>query len=186
MAGEKETYSPRNLKKQNKMTEIEKIFGEKDKFAIEIKINGAVDKSNLRLWICGKPIGHYKRKGKLSSSIGNFKKLLFHKENLYNDMFSHMTPTEVFNRILEGNFTYEEYHSVVMKFIRWMGEQMDEFSMLAYYKDEKFEWIVYDNKKKKVLHFTIEESDLLSAATEYIDWYEKEYGEVRVDYNRFP
>lgn len=121
------------------MTETEIIFGEKDKFAIEIKINGTVDKSNLRLWICSKPLGYYKRKDELSSSIGNFKKLLFHKATLYNNIFSGMTSTEIFYWSLGEGFSYDEFHNIVMKHVRWMGEQTDEFSMMAYYKDEKFE-----------------------------------------------
>lgn len=29
-----------------------KLFGTKEKFAIEIKINSSIEKSNLRLWFC--------------------------------------------------------------------------------------------------------------------------------------
>jgi hypothetical protein len=185
VAGEKRIYN-RKEDSEIHMMELETVFGKKDQFAIEVKVNSAIEKSNLRLWICGHPLGYFKREGKLTSSIGNFKKLLFYKDTLYDDIFSSMNPTEIYNWLLGKAKGYEGFKSERLIYVRWMGDQMDEFSMMAYYKDKKFEWIVYDVKKKKVLHYTVEESYLVNAVNEYINWYEKEFGEVKCNYNIFP
>lgn len=163
-----------------------KLFGTKVKFAIEIKVNSSIEKSNLRLWFCNNPIGNFKRSGKLTCSIGNFKKLIFHKETLYDIYFDAKQPAEIYNWLLGMANDNEGFKSERLIYVRWMGEQMDEFSMMAYYTNGKFEWIINDVKKKKMLNYSIEESDLLNAVNEYINWYQKEYGEVKCNYNIFP
>jgi len=164
-------------------TKTETVFGHKDKFAIEIKVNGVIEKSNLRLWILDNPIGHFKRMDVLTDSVRNFKKLIFHKDTLYLKEVDQMNPMETFQWMLQQIGQGIENRT---KYVRWMGEQLDEFSMIAFYGDNRFNWIVYDVKKKKAMGYTIEESDLVSASTDYINWYEKEYGEVICDYSKFP
>jgi hypothetical protein len=161
----------------------ETVFGRKDKFAIEIKVNDVIEKSNLRLWIMNNPIGHFKRMDVLTDSVRNFKKLIFYKDTLYLKEVDQMNPKETFEWMLQQ---IQQGIENRMKYVRWMGEQLDEFSMIVFFRDNRFNWVVYDVKRKKATSYAIEESDLVGASTEYIDWYEKEYGVVICDYSMFP
>ena len=161
------------------------VFGQKNKFAIEIKVNGVIEKSNLRLWILNNPIGNFKRMDVLTHSVRNFKKFLFHKGTLHDKVVDSMSPIEVFQWML-GEPNEHKGLEDRMKYVRWMGEQMDEFCMFAFFRDNRFDWIVYDVRKKKATSYAIEESDLISTSTEYINWYEREYGLVTCDYDNFP
>jgi hypothetical protein len=164
---------------------MERIFGSKEEFAIEIKVNGVIEKSNLRLWIQNNPVGYYKKMNVLTDSVKNFKKLLFHKSTLYNQIVDLKNPEEIFQWMLSDPKEPGDFESR-MKYIRWMGEQLDEFSMIAFFNKDKFQWIVYDVKKKKVFSYLITEADLVNTSADYINWYESQYGEVTCDYNKFP
>ena len=167
---------------------MEQIFGNKEIFAIEIKIVDKIEKSNLRIWINENPLGYFKRNGELIYSIRNLKKLIFNRHGLYENSFDKMSSDEMFkwilgnellnNSTLESRAEFKRRH----KYVVFWGDQLDEFSTICYFKNAIFYWIIYDVKKKKALSFKSKEEDVVPVLEEYISWYENSYGKVKVDY----
>lgn len=166
---------------------MEKIFGDKAKFAIEIKIESKVEKSNLRVWIGNKGLGYFKRNGKLIYSVQSLKKIISNRHLLCESELLKMSPEEIFTWTLgkdlveaqtsESNLEFDRRREYVV----FWGDQLDEFSTMCYFHNSEFKWTIYDVKKRKVLSFSTSEEDFIPVAMEYINWYELVYGDLNAN-----
>jgi hypothetical protein len=143
------------------------IFGRVDSFAIEIseKSKSAL----LKLWINGKSYGDYKKRGELIHSIQNLSLLLEHLDTLKENIFDTMPPKEIFSWLL--SMDVQEDYEKRKKYIRFLGDQMDNISMFSYLRGEKLEWGFYNVKTKKIHTQQIDKNVIIDVCTEYIQWY---------------
>ncbi len=67
--------------------------------------------------------------------------------------------------------TLEEFNKV-RKYIRFLGEQMDDKSMVCYEKGSKIEWAFCNVRTKKIHTELIDKKVLFDVCLTYINWYE--------------
>jgi hypothetical protein len=165
---------------------MEKVFGDKKRFAIEIRIESNVDKSNLRIWINNTPLGYFKRNGKLVYSIRSLKKILLCRHYLFEPLFENMPPEKIYEWVIGTALNENPIPENVKEFHRrqifsfFWGDQLDEFSTICYFRSNNFYWIIEASKEKKTLSFSSDETDVIPVIESYIDWYETTYGKVIV------
>jgi len=143
------------------------IFGRVDSFAIEIseKSKSAL----LKLWINGKSYGSYKKRGELIHSIEDLQILLTNLDKLYETFFDKMDASAIFSWLL--SVQTEEDNRKTRRYVRFLGDQMDNISMFSYLRGEKLEWGFYNVKTKKIQTQQIDKNVIIDVCTEYIQWY---------------
>jgi trehalose-6-phosphatase len=144
------------------------VFGNSDSFAIEISENSKV--AALRIWINGKSYGTYKKRGELIHSIEDLKILLTNLDKLYEIFFDEMDANAIFSWLL--SVQTEEDNRKTRKYVRFLGDQMDDKSMFCYIRGLKLEWAFYNVKTKKIHTELIDKKAVVDACVEYINWYE--------------
>lgn len=77
-----------------------KIFGNKKKFAIEIKSDAILKKFYLRLWFDNKGVGDFKKSGSLTFIVKDFFKKVLNVKTLFEQKFYSMSDRQIFDDIV--------------------------------------------------------------------------------------
>lgn len=127
------------------------IFGKKELFAIELTdYNEMQVKAKLRLWLNGDFLGKMREASTLSHTIYTIKSLCHKDDGYYDDIFETMTHKELFEpasmvKIPDEIRTVEDYARAqqVLKFVSFFGDQIDDISILTYFKEQElyFIWV---------------------------------------------
>ena len=147
------------------------IFGNVNRFAIEI--SKAAAKARLRLWIEGEPFGGFKRSGELCHSLEDLRLLLRHLDSLTERAIARKTPEEMFAWLLDtpSHALYQKRR----KYIRFLGDQMDDLSMFSRLHDGQLEW-TFRTCRTKVPRFTsvlLDKNAVAKVCTKYVAWCER-------------
>lgn len=151
------------------------LLGNKEVFAIEIDtypIN--IQKSKLRLWIQGKPLGSYKKKHKLSFAIFSLRDISLIKGDFYDSSFEQKSAKDIFatciiNKEIE-DLTEEDFRQIekYQKFGIFLGDQFNDTTCLVYIKNSiiHFVWTVINRLEstsndyfKKINEATVHHSE---------------------------
>jgi hypothetical protein len=62
----------------------------------------------------------------------------------------------------------EEDNRKTRRYVRFLGDQMDNISMFSYLRGEKLEWGFYNVKTKKIHTQQIDKNVIIDVCTEYI------------------
>jgi hypothetical protein len=132
---------------------IEVIFGDKDRFAIEIKQK---DFKNyfIRFWFSNEKIGKFNKAGSLKSLTNNYETLKEEYIYLWEEKFDIITDMEIFEDIHDIDFdASEEIQTHMMK-------RMDRYCFLTFdYQFNSFDICTFFNKNENMFKFLIYEMD---------------------------
>jgi hypothetical protein len=176
--------------------EIHKIFGNKEIFGIEIKIIESTNTQGyLRIWLNGISLGKFKKKGLYTYGICNLKKYFYTSKNLYDNIFDNLNDDNALDFVNEwlalvdsDNPKDWDTFEKRKKYIRFLGDHLDNISIFSFNRNDNITFIVHINKKnnENIQLFKIPKINVDEVFSEYITWYENNYGEVKCDYNVFP
>lgn len=116
---------------------INKLFGNKQCFAIEIEMESAFSRfGKILLWFNGIPMGTWDEEAMIGVPIYS----LSHIEECFSDVFESRTAEEIYSSIkLENNVEYGVFY-------KSLGDTFDDFSIAAYLSKGKvfFVWVLND------------------------------------------
>lgn len=150
------------------------FFGQKEKFAIEIKQYKTTKEFYLRLWFQGKGIGDFRRQGSFDYIIKVYLTFINNQSSLYESKFDSLSDLEIiedvvlilfkdldpemeeyfFNRMNIYSFTFGDYQFNNFTFLLLNLENENKVKFLIYEMD--------GNSKPKTLSYKIETNYFLS------------------------
>lgn len=132
-----------------------KLFGNKDKFGIEIReAEPASGKYLFRYYFNDKAIGDFKKSGHLNTTISNYRKLVKKFNDLYEDKFTGMSPREIFDDIFLGGLNEAISSEQENKLVQRMNHYNFDHDLLG----NSFTMGCYNNKKGELI-FMIYKTD---------------------------
>lgn len=161
------------------------IFGNTNRFAIEIEESTRKGSFQIRLWIHNNSFGKFKRKGRLVHAINNLNELLFHRIELNNPILINASLKD-FNSEFSTLTDVYDYQEFGRYYIRFLGDQLDEFPMKSVTADHKCRWIISETKTKMSWEFYIDYDDIETVTNEITEWYITNYGIDGLNYYVVP
>ncbi|MDP9955128.1 hypothetical protein J2X97_000765 [Epilithonimonas hungarica] len=162
------------------------LFGDKENIAIEIEQGNKIDKFYIRLWLQNNSFGKFKRSGSLIHLINDLNTLLSKKSELI--LFCKLSKEEVlseFSLLIEKN-SYDYYDKYLRHYIRFLGDQLDEFPMKSMSCDEYSRWVIYETKTKESWDFMIKYENIEVLCKELTTWYLSHYSIEGLNYYVIP
>ena len=140
-----------------------KIFGNQEQFAIEVKdYHPESKRGKIRFWVAGKQLGDLKRVDKISYFIKALNVLVNDSKELYDQLFETMSNEQIFSHCLfldrdSSAFTKEDYDLVNrmrQTFSLWFGEQLDNVAHVIYFKDKSYHFLwSYNSSYSKAINY---------------------------------
>ncbi|MEO6330133.1 MAG: hypothetical protein ABIO55_14455 [Ginsengibacter sp.] len=162
------------------MNEQKHLFGERDKFAIEIEQGITGIKGYMKLWFLGASIGDNKRQSEFIHAIFDCRKLIKTSPLLYEDCFENMTVEQIWEYVLPEDLIWSEKQEDLQEatrrqiYIRFLGDQFDEIcSFISFVKDDIITWAISFSKRHKSEYksYKINLKDYKKAASEFTTWF---------------
>jgi len=168
---------------------MNKIFGSKESFAIEIGNLVPEKKSaKLRLWVSSIPIGTFRVNFTLKYAVKSFEELIEGQHSFYDKEFDLRSPQQIFtlclllDRDLDSDWKNEwhEQFNRYKKFSPFFGDQLDDSALMLYVKDSSiyFLWSTNTDYSKAKIdyleHFksaTTSYASFANTSKEFINWY---------------
>jgi hypothetical protein len=156
------------------------IFGDKNKFAIEIEQGITCIKGYMCLWFQGILIGDKKRQCEFIHAIFDFRKFYRTKELLYEQCFSKMSAKEIFEYVLAEDLVFSNKREDLEEaqrrqiYIRFLGDQFDNnYSFISVFNENTITWIIwkFKNQKDEYISFEIPFEDFEKVSTDFTDWF---------------
>lgn len=162
------------------------LFGNKENIAIEIEQGNKIDKFYIRLWLQNNSFGKFKRSGSLIHLINDLNTLLSKKSELI--LFCKLSKEEVLSEfsLLMEKKGYDYYDKHLRHYIRFLGDQLDEFPMKSMSCDGYSKWVIYETKTKESWEFVIKYDNIEALTKEVTDWYLANYSTDGLNYYVVP
>lgn len=157
------------------------LFGQKEKFAIEIKPYKIPMKFYLRFWFYNMGIGEFKRGGSLDYLINEyFKFISITEQNVYDKEFNNLTDSEMFKNIFlysdEGLSSEEsDYYYKRMEQLGYIfaDNQLNNFTIGAVPLKAKIKFLVYEMDVKEtpqLYSFNYDKPDILAPYKSFMQY----------------
>lgn len=156
------------------------MFGDIEKFAIELKQDTQLIKGKIRIWINNIPIGDFKKNAELIYAVFDAKAFFKIYNSLYDKSFDDMDAEQFTDYVMAEELIWSENVMDLEEakrrriYVRFLGDQFDGVcSFFSFCKDNIITWIVwnYKNGKGEYLSFKILFKDYEKANNEYINWF---------------